>query len=76
MRVHCLKQIQTRSRAIRAETMATELKEGGSQMGYMHGEQCLLLDDDDRVVGHDTKLNCHLTEHQVSSTRESKASER
>lgn len=68
MRVRGLKQIQTRSRSIRLESMAAELKDGGSQMGYMHGEQCLLLDDGDRVVGHDSKLNCHLTEHKVRKT--------
>lgn len=37
-------------------------------MGYMHGEHCLLLDHEDRVIGHDSKLNCHLTDHESFRT--------
>lgn len=65
MRARGLARIQARNCTVRANSMASQGDEGGVQMGYMYGEHCLLLDHEDRVIGHDSKLNCHLTDHEV-----------
>jgi len=44
--------------------MSTAADLDAVQMGYMHGEHCIILDGNDKVVGHDTKLNCHLLDHE------------
>eukprot|EP00898_Chlorokybus_atmophyticus_P008075 jgi/Chlat1/8269/Chrsp78S07694 len=33
---------------------------GGEQMRLMHSDECILVTEDDQVVGHDSKYNCHL----------------
>lgn len=53
-------------RAIR--TLATATTAGSSasasadavQMSAMHADECILVDDADRVIGHASKLECHL----------------
>jgi isopentenyldiphosphate isomerase len=32
---------------------------GLSQAYFMHNDECIVLDEQDRIIGHENKYNCH-----------------
>ncbi|XP_019194619.1 PREDICTED: isopentenyl-diphosphate Delta-isomerase I-like [Ipomoea nil] len=61
-----IKPIRLRCHSVRAAaTMGdtiTDAKMDAVQRRLMFDDECILVDENDRVVGHDTKYNCHLME--------------
>ena len=48
---------------------AEQQSDDAEQERMMNTEHCILVDEDDNVIGHDSKKNCHLMANGLAASR-------
>ena len=57
--------VRTMATAVEAPPASMPSSTSAVQEEYMKREHCILLDDNDKVIGSDTKMNCHRVEQDA-----------